>query len=256
MEKIWLSSYQPGVRAEIDVRAVSSIVDVFQKSIRQFGKNPGFSNFGVTQTYEQTGHYADQFTSYLQHELGLQKGDRVAIMMPNVLQYPIAVFGVLQAGGVIVNVNPMYTPRELSHQLCDSGAETIIVLENFAATLQKALPDTAIKKVIIASLGDLLGPVKGRMVNFMLRKIKKMVPPYQIADSITFKQALARGRLKPFVPVELVLEDLALLQYTGGTTGVPKGAELTHGNIVANMLQASEWIKSELREGQIGRAHV
>ncbi|MDF7676233.1 AMP-binding protein [Neisseriaceae bacterium ESL0693] len=250
MEKIWLSSYQPGVRADIDVRACGSIIDVFQQSVRQFGSRPGFSNFGVTQTYAQTASYVNQLSAFLQHQFGLKKGDRVAIMMPNVLQYPVAVFAILQAGGVIVNVNPMYTPRELVHQLNDSGAKAIIVLENFAATLQKALPATQIRQVIVASMGDMLGSIKGRMINFMLRRVKKAVPAYHLPHAITFKQALKRGKRQPFVPVPLSQDDLALLQYTGGTTGVPKGAKLTHGNIVANMAQAGEWIKSELVEGQ------
>ncbi|WP_370387896.1 AMP-binding protein [Snodgrassella alvi] len=250
MEKIWLQSYQEGVRAEVDVRAYSSIIDVLHTSVKKFGPQPSFSNMGTTLTYTQTATLVNQFTSYLQNVLKLQKGERVAIMMPNVLQYPVAVFGVLQAGGVVVNVNPLYTPRELAHQLIDSGATAIIVLENFTHTVEKVLEQTSLKQVIVASMGDMLGWLKGTLVNFMLRKIKKMVKPFHIPQSITFPQALALGKKQRFTPVPLGLEDLALLQYTGGTTGISKGAILTHGNIVANMQQASEWIKANLVPGQ------
>ncbi|PCL21443.1 long-chain-fatty-acid--CoA ligase, partial [Snodgrassella alvi] len=250
MEKIWLQSYQEGVRAEVDVRAYSSIIDVLDTSVKKFGPQPSFSNMGTTLTYTQTATFVNQFTSYLQNVLNLQKGERVAIMMPNVLQYPIAVFGVLQAGGVVVNVNPLYTPRELAHQLIDSGATAIIVLENFAHTVAQVLEQTAIRQVIVASMGDMLGWLKGAVVNFMLRKVKKMVKPFQIEGSVTFLHALELGKKQRFTPVPLELEDLALLQYTGGTTGMSKGAMLTHGNIVANMQQASEWIKANLVPGQ------
>lgn len=250
MEKIWLQSYQKGVRAEVDVRAYSSIIDVLHTSVKKFAHQPSFSNFGVTLTYSETAAYVNQLTSYLQKILKLQKGERVAIMMPNLLQYPIAVFGILQAGGVVVNVNPLYTPRELAHQLKDSGATAIVVLENFAHTLEKALSQTAIKQVIVATMGDMLGWIKGTAFNFMLRKVKKMVKPFNIPNAISFRDALSQGKKQRFTPVPLALEDLALLQYTGGTTGIAKGAMLTHGNIVANMQQAGEWIKANLVEGK------
>lgn len=250
MEKIWLQSYQKGVRAEVDVRAYSSIIDVLHTSVKKFAHQPSFSNFGVTLTYSETAAYVNQLTSYLQKILKLQKGERVAIMMPNVLQYPIAVFGILQAGGVVVNVNPLYTPRELAHQLKDSGATAIVVLENFAHTLEKALSQTAIKQVIVATMGDMLGWIKGTAFNFMLRKVKKLVKPFNIPNAISFREALSQGKKQRFTPVPLALEDLALLQYTGGTTGIAKGAMLTHGNIVANMQQAGEWIKANLVEGK------
>lgn len=250
MEKIWLQSYQKGVRAEVDVRAYSSIIDVLHTSVKKFAHQPSFSNFGVTLTYSETAAYVNQLTSYLQKILKLQKGERVAIMMPNVLQYPIAVFGILQAGGVVVNVNPLYTPRELAHQLKDSGATAIVVLENFAHTLEKALSQTAIKQVIVATMGDMLGWIKGTAFNFMLRKVKKLVKPFNIPNAISFREALSQGKKQRFTPVHLALEDLALLQYTGGTTGIAKGAMLTHGNIVANMQQAGEWIKANLVEGK------
>lgn len=249
MEKIWLKSYEPGVQAEVDVCAYESIIEVFDESVRKFGNRPGFSNMGVTQTYAETAVLVEAFAAYLQNELKLTRGQRVAIMMPNVLQYPVAVFGVLKAGGVVVNVNPLYTPRELEHQLNDSGAEIIVVLENFANTLELTLAKTSIKHVIVASIGDLLGFIKGSIVNFVVRHIKKMVPNYQINRTIEFKTAIQKGRMLPFIPTPLHLNDLAFLQYTGGTTGVAKGAELTHGNIVANMQQASEWIKSQLHDG-------
>ena len=250
MEKIWLNSYEPGVRAEVDVRAYGSIVDVFHDSVKKFGGRPGYTNMGVSQTYAETGAYVDQFASYLQNVLKLPRGERVAVMMPNVLQYPVAVFGILQAGCVVVNVNPLYTPRELEHQLKDAGVSTIVVLENFANTLELVLPRTPVKNVVVASVGDMLGLLKGTLVNFVLRKVKKMVPEYRIAQAVRFKDALAQGKQQPFKPLALTLEDLAFLQYTGGTTGVAKGAELTHGNIVANMQQAGEWIKSKVVDGE------
>ncbi|EGY51651.1 AMP-binding protein [Neisseria shayeganii] len=250
MEKIWLQSYPEGVRPEIDVRQYESISAVFRETVNQHGNKPGFTNMGVVQTYAETAKLADQFASYLQNVLKLQKGDRVAVMMPNVLQYPVAVFGILQAGGVVVNVNPLYTPRELEHQLNDSGATTIVVLENFANTLELVLRRTPVKNVIIASLGDLLGGFKGMLVNFVVRKIKKMVPNYHLPQAVGFKDALQKGAAHPFREVPLTLEDPAFLQYTGGTTGVAKGAVLSHGNICANMLQAGEWIKSKLQGGE------
>lgn len=250
MEKIWLQSYPEGVRPEIDVRQYESISAVFRETVSLHGNKPGFTNMGVVQTYAETAKLADQFASYLQNVLKLQKGERVAVMMPNVLQYPVAVFGILQAGGVVVNVNPLYTPRELEHQLNDSGATTIVVLENFANTLELVLRRTPVKNVVIASLGDLLGGFKGMLVNFVVRKIKKMVPNYHLPQAIGFKDALQKGAAHPFREVPLTLEDPAFLQYTGGTTGVAKGAVLSHGNICANMLQAGEWIKSKLQGGE------
>ncbi len=250
MEKIWLKSYQEGIAANVDVKAFKSIPDVFQNSVRKFGHLDGFTNMGVTQTYAQTAELVNQFASFLQNHLKLNKGDRVAIMMPNLLQYPIAIFGILQAGMVAVNVNPLYTPRELEHQLNDSGATTIIVLENFANTLELVLERTKIQNVIVASVGDLLGTIKGALVNFVLRKIKKMVPDFRLNNSITFKDALKLGAAQTFKAVDINLDDLAFLQYTGGTTGVAKGAMLTHGNIVANMLQVHEWVKKDVEEGK------
>ena len=250
MEKLWLNSYEQGVNAEIDITQYSSISDVFRQSVEKFAHQPAFQNMGKTLTYAEVSKLAENFASYLQNVLKLPRGERVAIMLPNLLQYPIALFGILQAGLVAVNTNPLYTPRELEHQLKDSGATTIIVLENFANTLELVLPRTQIKHVIVASVGEMFGFFKGTLMNFVLRKIKKMVPEYRIAGAIPFQTTLKEGAAHTFRPVTLTREDTALLQYTGGTTGVAKGAILSHGNICANMLQAKEWIKNQLREGK------
>ena len=240
MQKIWLSSYEEGVQPEIDVTRYRSVVDVVNHGVQQFARQEAFYNMGKSLSYQEVGQLSDQVASYLQNVLKLPRGERVAIMMPNILQYPIAVFGILKAGLVVVNTNPLYTPRELEHQLNDSGAGTIIVLENFANTLELVLPRTQVKNVIIAKMGDMFGTIKGGIMNFVLRHIKKMVPSYHIANAIPFKQVLAQGAKQPFASVDLTREDLAFLQYTGGTTGVAKGAMLTHGNICANMLQGGE----------------
>ena len=250
MEKLWLKSYEQGVNPEIDISQYSSISDVFRQSVEKFAHQPAFQNMGKTLTYAEVGKLAENFASYLQNVLKLPRGERVAIMLPNLLQYPIALFGILQAGLVAVNTNPLYTPRELEHQLKDSGATTIIVLENFANTLELVLPRTQIKHVIVASVGEMFGFFKGTLMNFVLRKIKKMVPEYRISGAIPFQTTLKEGAAHTFRPVTLTREDTALLQYTGGTTGVAKGAILSHGNICANMLQAKEWIKNQLREGK------
>nr|WP_314592555.1 AMP-binding protein [uncultured Neisseria sp.] len=250
MEKLWLKSYEQGVNPEIDISQYSSISDVFRQSVEKFADKPAFQNMGKTLTYAKVGKLATDFASYLQNVLKLPRGERVAIMMPNVLQYPIALFGILQAGLVAVNTNPLYTPRELEHQLKDSGATTIVVLENFANTLELVLPRTQIKHVIIASVGEMFGMIKGALMNFVIRKVKKMVPEYRIPNTVTFQTALKQGAANSFKPVELTRDDTALLQYTGGTTGLAKGAILTHGNICANMLQAKEWIKNSLSEGK------
>ena len=250
MEKLWLNSYEQGVNAEIDITQYSSISDVFRQSVEKFAHQPAFQNMGKTLTYAEVGKLAENFASYLQNVLKLPRGERVAIMLPNLLQYPIALFGILQAGLVAVNTNPLYTPRELEHQLKDSGATTIIVLESFANTLELVLPRTQIKHVIVASVGEMFGFFKGSLMNFVLRKVKKMVPEYRISDTIPFQTALKEGAAHTFRPVSLTREDTALLQYTGGTTGVAKGAILSHGNICANMQQAAEWIVNLLQPGK------
>ena len=250
MEKPWLDSYEKGVKTEIDETFYQSIPDVFRQSVEKFANQPAFQNMGKTLTYAEVGKLAEDFASYLQNVLKLPRGERVAIMLPNLLQYPIALFGILQAGLVAVNTNPLYTPRELEHQLKDSGATTIIVLENFANTLELVLPRTQIKHVIVASVGEMFGFFKGTLINFVLRKVKKMVPEYRISDTIPFQTALKEGAAHTFRPVSLTREDTALLQYTGGTTGVAKGAILSHGNICANMQQAAEWIVNLLQPGK------
>ena len=250
MEKPWLDSYEKGVKTEIDETLYQSIPDVFRQSVENFAHQPAFQNMGKMLTYAEVGKLAENFASYLQNVLKLPRGERVAIMLPNLLQYPIALFGILQAGLVVVNTNPLYTPRELEHQLKDSGATTIIVLENFANTLELVLPRTQIKHVIVASVGEMFGFFKGSLINFVLRKVKKMVPEYRISDTIPFQTALKEGAVHTFRPVSLTREDTALLQYTGGTTGVAKGAILSHGNICANMQQAAEWIVNLLRPGK------
>ncbi|OBU86138.1 long-chain-fatty-acid--CoA ligase [Chromobacterium subtsugae] len=250
MDKVWLKNYQAGVAHEIDINQFQSVTEVFDRSVKKFSDRPALACMGKVLSYAELDALSGQFASFLQHKLGLAKGDRVAVMMPNLLQYPLAVFGTLRAGGIVVNVNPLYTPRELEHQLKDSGAETIVILENFAGVLEQVLPRTRVKNVVIASIGDMLGFAKGALVNFVVRKVKKMVPPWHIPGHIRFNDALSAGAAKPYVKPALTHDDIAFLQYTGGTTGVAKGAELLHKNIVANMLQANAWVKPLIREGQ------
>jgi len=246
----WLASYPAGVPAEIDPDQFSSVPQVLQSAIDRYRDNPAFSNLGKTLTYGDIDRASAQLAAYLLGELGLKKGDRVAIMMPNCLQYPIATFGILRAGLTVVNVNPMYTPRELKHQLVDSGAVAILVVDNFGRTVQDALAGTQVKQVITTGLGDLLGFPKGAIVNFVLRYVKKMVPDYDIPGAIRFADALSLGQRHTLPDIEIESGDVAFLQYTGGTTGVAKGAMLTHRNLVANMQQASAWIDTLVRDGQ------
>ncbi|ATP28113.1 long-chain-fatty-acid--CoA ligase [Chromobacterium violaceum] len=250
MDKVWLKNYQPGVAHEIDINQFQSVTEVFDRSVKKFSARPAMACMDKVLSYAELDELSGRFASFLQHRLGLKKGDRVAVMMPNLLQYPIAVFGTLRAGGAVVNVNPLYTPRELEHQLKDSGAETIVILENFAGVLEQVLPRTQVKNVVVASIGEMLGILKGTLVNFVVRKVKKMVPPWRIPGHVRFSDALSIGAAKPYDKVALTHEDVAFLQYTGGTTGVAKGAVLLHKNIVANMLQASAWVGTLVREGQ------
>lgn len=251
VDRPWLASYPAGVPAQIDVEEFASIPDVLQHAIAQYRDRPAFSSMGKTLTYAEVDDLSTRFAAYLLGELGLKKGDRVAVMMPNCLQYPIATFGILRAGLTVVNVNPMYTVRELRHQLQDSGASVILVLDNFGETVQKAMPGTAVKQVITTGLGDMLGFPKGAIVNFVVRYLKKMVPDYAIEGAIRFNAALALGaRQKLPASIAIAPEDIAFLQYTGGTTGVAKGAMLTHRNLVANMQQASAWVGALVRPGQ------
>ena len=250
MEKIWLKSYPPGVPADIDISAFNSLGDVFARSVRLFGPRTAYICMDKGITYDELERLTAQFAGFLQGELGLPKGTRVAIMMPNILQYPIAAFGALRAGYTVVNVNPLYTPRELEHQLKDSGAEAIVIVENFCTTLQQVLKNSPVKTVVTTGLGDMLGFPKSTIVNFVVKHVKKMVPAWNIPDAIGFLDALTRGSRHALKPVQVTLDDLAFLQYTGGTTGVAKGAMLTHRNIVSNLSQAFEWIRPFVREGE------
>ncbi|MBV8046730.1 MAG: long-chain-fatty-acid--CoA ligase, partial [Paludibacterium sp.] len=239
-----------GVAHEIDTNTFKSIVDVFERAVQKFRDRPAVANMDKILSYGDLDRLSADFASYLQHQLTLPKGSRIAIMMPNLLQYPIAVFGALRAGLTVVNVNPLYTPRELEHQLNDAGVDTIVILENFANVLEEVLPRTQVKHVIVTAVGDLLGFPRAQLVNFVVRKVKKMVPPWHIPGAVGFNDALAQGRRRPLEPVDIGHDDIAFLQYTGGTTGVAKGAMLLHSNIIANMLQAGEWVKPVVREGQ------
>jgi len=251
MNKIWLKSYPPGVPAEIDVGEFSSLVDLFDKGVRKFADRTAYINMGKAISYRELEVLSRQFAGYLQGELKLAAGARVALMMPNCLQYPIAMFGVLRAGYTVVNVNPLYTARELEHQLRDAGCEAIVIVENFAHTLQEVASQvTSLRHVVVTGLGDMLGFPKSLLVNFVVRHVKKMVPPWDLPQAVAFREALSQGAAHPLKPVRITHDDLAYLQYTGGTTGVAKGAMLTHGNIVANLQQAHAWISPYVKEGE------
>src|ERR1035441_795123 len=248
MDKIWLKSYPAGVPAEIDLNEYTSLNDVLAQSCRKFRDLPAFRNLGATITYAELDRLSRHFAAWLQ-SLGLAKGTRVALMMPNLLQYPVALFGVMRAGMIVVNINPLYTARELEHQLKDSGAEVIVILENFAHVLETVLANTAVEHVVSTQVGDLLTPHRRLLVNFAVKHMKKMVPEWHIGGAIEFRTALGRGaraRLDEAAPSHA---DIAFLQYTGGTTGRSKGAMLTHGGLVANMLQARAWSRGFLEEG-------
>ncbi|MBS1208671.1 MAG: long-chain-fatty-acid--CoA ligase FadD [Proteobacteria bacterium] len=249
MEKVWLKSYPAGVPAEIDLTEYGSLADFFARGVARWGEKVAYINMGAELTYRQVDQLSARFAAYLQGTLGLPKGARIALMMPNVLQYPVCMFGALRAGYTVVNCNPLYTPRELEHQLKDSGAEAIVVMENFAHTLQAVLANTSIKHVVTTSLGEMLGTLKGTMVDFVVKHVKKMVPKWQIPQSMRLSQALSLGSRQTLRPVEVTRDDVAFLQYTGGTTGISKGAMLTHGNIIANLLQAHVWVGARLRWG-------
>ena len=250
-DRPWLQSYPQGVPAEIDPDQYRSVAAVFDATVARYADRPAYRNFGKTITYREADVLANQFAAYLLGELGLKKGDRVALMMPNCLQYPIATFGILRAGLTVVNVNPLYTARELKHQLVDAGAAAIVVVDNFGHTVQEVLAETPLKQVITTGLGDMLGFPKGAIVNFVLKYVKKMVPEYDIPGAVRFRDALAAGKRHTLPQVDIDPSDIAFLQYTGGTTGVAKGAMLTHRNLVANMRQASAWLSpNDLRPGE------
>ena len=248
MEKIWLQSYPNGVPAVIDIDHIPSLVALFETACTQYADKVAYISMGKEMTYRQLDAESKAFAGWVQAR-GYQKGERVALMMPNLLQYPVTLFGTLRAGCVVVNCNPLYTPRELEHQLKDSGATAIVIVENFAHTLQQVVSRTAIKDIIVTPMGEMLG-LKGVVVNFIVRHIKKLVPAWSLSGALGFKQALATGRRHGWTPVPLTRDDIAFLQYTGGTTGISKGAMLTHANIASNVIQAYSWIKPVLRDGQ------
>jgi long-chain acyl-CoA synthetase len=249
MDRIWLKSYPANVPADVDVEAFRSLVDLFEASVARYGDLPAYRHMGATLTYAEIDRLSRAFAAYLREGLALAAGARVAIVSPNVMQYPITIFGALRAGCVVVNCSPLYTPRELERQLVDSGAEAVVVLENFAHVLEQALPRTAVRHVIVVRLGDMLGWRRGALVNFVVKYVKRLVPAWRIAGAVDFPSALRRGAALPFRPAQLSPGDIAFLQYTGGTTGAPKGAMLTHGNIVANLQQHRAFIGPCLSDG-------
>jgi long-chain acyl-CoA synthetase len=250
MSKPWLQSYPEGVPAEISIEEYASVADIFDQSVCKFEDLPAYSNFGKIITYKEVKQFTSQLGAYLKHELGLAKGTRVAVMMPNLLQNPVALFGILRAGMVVVNTNPLYTARELKHQMNDSGAEAIIIVDNFCHVLEEVIEDTPIKHVIVTRMGDMLPFPKSAIVNFVVKRIKKMVPAYKLPGAVAFNKALKLGSQHRFETVPTNHYDIAFLQYTGGTTGVSKGAVLTNRNMVANMQQASAWIHNIMEEGK------
>jgi long-chain acyl-CoA synthetase len=239
-DRPWLSAYPDGVPADIDPTQYASLVELMEASFSKFADRCAYSFLGKDTTFGQTDTQSRALAAYLQ-SLGLTKGDRVAIMMPNVPQYPVAVAAILRAGFVVVNVNPLYTPRELEHQLRDSGAKAIVIIENFAATLQKCIANTPVKHVVLAAMGDRLGLLKGALVNYVVRNVKKLVPAFSLPGAVRFNDALALGERAAFARPTLGADDIAVLQYTGGTTGVSKGAVLLHRNVIANVLQSEVW---------------
>ena len=244
MEKfIWTQRYPEGISATVDISTHSSLTSLIDENLIKYKERDAFENFGKTITFGELDRLSRNFGAYLQQELGLQKGDRIAIDMPNLLQYPIALVGALRAGLIVVNTNPLYTPREMEHQFKDSGVKAVVIVQNFASNLQQIIGNTEIKHVILTQLGDMVGGLKGSIINFVVKRIKKMVPSFSLPDAISFKNALKKGANLTLHEPEITPEDLAFLQYTGGTTGISKGAQLSHGNLVAHTAILSEWFK-------------
>lgn len=250
LNKVWLKRYPADVPAEINADRYTSLVDLVEQATQRYADQTAFINMGQPLSYRQLEQKSRAFAAYLQSGLGLKKGDRVALMMPNLLQYPVALFGVLRAGMIVVNVNPLYTPRELKHQLNDSGASAILIVSNFAHTLEKVVAETAVKHVILTRLGDQLRPVKATLVNFVVKYIKKMVPKYHLPGAVSFRHALQQGETLAYQRPSVTNDDLAFLQYTGGTTGIAKGAMLTHRNMQANLEQTRATYGKLLRDGK------
>ena len=255
MDKIWLKQYPAGVPAQIQVDLYPSLVALMEESFTKYRNLPAYLFMGKTVTFGQVDDASRALAAYLQ-SLGMDKGDRVAVMLPNVPQYPVVVAAILRAGYVVVNVNPLYTPRELEHQLKDSGAKTIVILENFAGTLAQVIHAVPTKKVVLAAMGDMLGLIKGAIVNHVVRNVKKMVPAFSLPQAVRFSDALSQGRRKSYTPPKIGPDDIAVLQYTGGTTGVSKGAVLLHRNLVANLLQAEAWYQPALKKIPAGEQIV
>ncbi|MEK2688550.1 AMP-binding protein [Bdellovibrio sp. GT3] len=250
MEKIWIKNYPAGIGPEINPNEYQSLIEIYDEAIRKFPSNKAFTNMGVSLTFTELDQQVNKFASFLQNELKLKKGDRIAIQMPNVLQFPVAAFAALRVGLTIVNTNPLYTAKEMQHQFKDSGAKAIVILANFANHLQEIIKDTQIESVVITELADLFPTPKRILVNSVVKYIKKMVPAYNIPQAYTFRQALELGAMRPHQNVASSHDDLAFLQYTGGTTGVAKGAMLTHKNVISNMMQIRAWMSPKLEEGK------
>jgi long-chain acyl-CoA synthetase len=246
----WLASYPPGVPAQVEWRERPTLRALLEHSCERFADKPAFTSMGVTMSYARLNTLSRDFAAWLQHGAGLGKGDRVAVMLPNTLQHPVTVLGSLRAGMAVVNINPMYTPAELRHQLIDSGARVLVVLENFAHTAELALPGTVVEQVVVTRFGDLFPAAKGWLVNFALKHIKHAVPDWSMPTATSLPHALDEGATQTLRDVALDADDMAFLQYTGGTTGLPKGAMLTHGNLVANLEQVVAWTRNLLKEGE------